>query len=72
MKKNDEEIFDINQKRFKIKKKDFKENLKKFYLIRNEKAFTRDDYDSWGSKACSSDTIVRHYGSWEKALKILV
>lgn len=69
MKKNDEEIFDINQKRFKIKKKDFKENLKKFYLIRNEKAFTRDDYDSWGNKACSSNTIVRHYGSWEKALK---
>lgn len=50
MKKNDEEIFDINQKRFKIKKKDFKENLKKFYLIRNEKAFTRDDYDSWEVK----------------------
>jgi hypothetical protein len=68
-KKSDEEIFDINQKRFWIKKKDFKENLRKFYSIRNKKAFTRDDYDSWGNKVCSSDTIFRHYGSWEKALE---
>ena len=67
--KIDSEIFSLDKKRFHIKKKDFKDNLKLFFKNKKEKSFTRDEYDDWKGKACSSDTIVRHYGgSWEKAL----
>ena len=66
---SDKELFNLDKKRFHIKKKDFKENLKELYKLRKNKTFSRDEYDSWKMKVCSSDTIVRQYGSWENALK---
>ena len=65
----DKELFNLDKKRFQIKKKDFKENLKEFYKLRQNKTFSRDEYDSWKMRICSTDTIVRQYGSWENALK---
>ena len=65
----DKKLFIINKKKFQIKKKDFKENLKEFFKLRHNKTFSRDDYDTWKNRACSSDTIVRQYKSWENALK---
>ena len=66
---SDKELFNLDKKRFQIKKKDFKENLKEFYKLRQNKTFSRDEYDSWKMRVCSTDTIVRQYGSWENALK---
>ena len=66
---SEKELFSFDKKRFQIKKKDFKNNLKEFYKLRKKKTFSRDEFDSWKKRACSSDTIVRHYGSWENALK---
>ena len=66
---SDKELFNLDKKRFQIKKKDFKENLKEFYKLRQNKTFSKNEYDCWKMRVCSSDTIVRQYGSWENALK---
>lgn len=64
----DSELFTFENNKKGLRKKDIRENLKKFYELNNTKSFSQKNYDNWPGRICTSGNIYRVYGSWEKAL----
>ena len=63
--------FDLNAKKVRILDQDLIKSLESYAEINNYDYFTTTEYDKWKDKIAHSETFVRRYGSWNKALKII-
>ncbi len=52
----------------KISNPEILNSLKEFYEVIG-KSFTTTEYNEWSSKLCHSNTVMRRFGTWRKALE---
>jgi hypothetical protein len=61
--------FSIDRIRSQFSKTEIVVSLKAYSRAHGMSSFGMRDYDAWGGRLTTSDTIRRHFGSWGKALQ---
>ena len=67
---SDSELFSLDKKLIRAKEEDLINDVKAFSKSVNGEPITARAYNKWKSKRFSKDTIVRKFGSWERACDI--
>lgn len=63
--------FNISAKKVRFIDKDLIESLESYAKLKNYEYFSTTEYNKWDGKIAGSETFVRRFGSWNKALRII-
>lgn len=61
--------YSIDRIRSQFSRADLVDSLKRYSQVHGDPRFGMRDYDSWGDRLASSDTIRRYFETWGKALQ---